>query len=249
MSQTPRSLQERDERPACGVQAVRVPPAIRPGGSATASAVHGDRTHAAYRRVHAVRGVRAEARPTRCRVPRALGPTQPGRYRCHCCDARSGQPDQLPEHHRPHRRGRQRVPARPSAAMSPMSVVPDRRHSASPARMSACVCSGVRDRRYAITPRSQSVKWSGSVGGIRPRAPHRSRCVCGVHQPGDDRDVAEVLVRRAGAARLHRFDAVAADGDGAALQRRAGHREHPPRGERPRPGHDRLQFEQSERGA
>ena len=59
-----------------------------------------------------------------------------------------------------------------------------------------------------------------------------------VHQAGDQRDVAEVFVRRARAARFDRLNAVAADGDGGVLQRRAGHREHPPGRDRSRLRHD-----------
>ena len=69
-----------------------------------------------------------------------------------------------------------------SAEMSPISVVPNRKHSASPAAMSACTCSGVRVRRNAMTLRSHCVK--SGVGGHWPRAPVRSRCVCALTKPG-----------------------------------------------------------------
>ena len=70
----------------------------------------------------------------------------------------------------------------PPAAMSPISVVPNRNDSASPVRTSAAMALASRVRRWAITCRNQPTK-SGS-GGTTPRAPVRSRCVWALTRPG-----------------------------------------------------------------
>ena len=113
--------------------------------------------------------------------------------------------------------------------MSPSNVVPNRKLSSNPVRMSASVCSGVTFRRCRITA-------SQPIGELRRRRTFSAQSAqvqvgVGVDKARHDGDIAEVGVGGADAVRLDGDDLISRDGDGAAFQRWAVHREDPPSGQ------------------
>ena len=61
-------------------------------------------------------------------------------------------------------------------------------------------CPGERVCRYAMTLRNHCAKLD--VGGHRPRAPLKSRCVCALTKPGENRSISEIEIRSAYARRF-----------------------------------------------